>query len=355
MTDLTRRGFFQSAAALAATGALASSDTRVVAQTGGPSEPVVISSANGIRATDKAAAMIRAGADTLDAVIAGVNLVEEDPEDTSVGYGGLPNEDGIVELDSCVMHGPTCRAGSVAALRHIKTPSLVAQKVMERTDHVMIVGEGALRFARTHGFEETNLLTEKARKIWLEWLENHSADDDWLPPEVPDKNQRGMNDLAVPFHYGTINCCACNTKGEVSGVTTTSGLSYKIPGRVGDSPIIGAGLYVDRHVGAAGSTGRGEAVIKICGAHTIIEAMRQGMSPTEACLHALKRIVDTTTEKRLLRKDGRPNFDVKFYALSNTGAYGGGAIWSGAEFAVNQAGTNRHEPCAFLYQRPKKT
>ncbi len=353
MTNLSRRDFFQSTAAIAATGVLAAATDTTKAQTGTPSGPVVISSANGIRATDKAATMIRAGADTLDAVIAGVNIVERDPEDNSVGYGGIPNEDGVVELDACVMHGPTCRAGSVASLRNIKTPSLVAQKVMERTDHVMLVGDGASRFARAHGFEETNLLTEKARKHWLRWLENHSNQDDWLPPEVPDKGQHGTADLTVPFHYGTINCCACNEKGEVSGVTTTSGLSYKIPGRVGDSPIIGAGLYVDRHVGAAGSTGRGEAVIKTCGAHTVIEAMRHGMSPTEACLHALKRIVDTTTEKRLRRKDGRPNFDVKFYAVSNTGAYGGAAIWSGGKFSINQGGTNRHEPYTYLYERPE--
>ena len=355
MAELTRRDFFQSAAALAAAGTLTATTDDAMAQSAGAANaPVVIASANGTAAVERAAAMIRTGADTLDAVIAGVNIVEEDPEDTSVGYGGLPNEDGVVELDSCVMHGPTCRAGSVASIRNIKTPSRVAKKVLERTDHVMIVGEGALRFARAHGFEETNLLTEKARKIWLRWKETHSDRDDWIPAEVPDDDKHGAADLAVPFHYGTINCCACNANGEVSGVTTTSGLSYKIPGRVGDSPIIGAGLYVDRHVGAAGSTGRGEAVIKTCGAHTVIEAMRHGMSPTEACLHALKRIVDTTTEKRLLRKDGRPNFDVKFYAVANDGRYGGAAIWSGAEFAIHESGRNRLEECAYLYQRPPK-
>jgi len=355
MDDLTRRDFFQSAAALAAAGTLTATAGDVLAQSAGAANaPVVIASANGLAAVEKAAEMIRAGADTLDAVIAGVNIVEEDPEDTSVGYGGLPNEDGVVELDSCVMHGPTCRAGSVAALRNIKTPSRVAKTVMERTDHVMIVGEGALRFARAHGFEECNLLTDKARKIWLKWKETHSEDDDWIPAEMPDDDKHGAADFPVPFHYGTINCCACNARGEVSGVTTTSGLSYKIPGRVGDSPIIGAGLYVDRHVGAAGSTGRGEAVIKTCGAHTIIEAIRHGMAPTEACLHALKRIVDTTTEKRLLRNDGRPNFDVKFYAVTNDGRYGAAAIWSGAKFAIHESGRNRLEECVHLYERPPK-
>ncbi len=356
MNDLSRRGFLQSAAAAAAAGML----TPSVAPASGkrsvsPSGPVVVSSANGLQAVEKAASMIRGGADTLDAVIAGVNIVEEDPDDTSVGYGGLPNEEGVVELDSCVMHGPTCRAGSVAALRNIKTPSLVAKLVMERTDHVMIVGEGALRFARAHGFEEVNLLTDKARRRWLRWKESHSDKDDWIVPlEVPDDDDRSEAPLDLPFTQGTINCCAVNPKGELSGVTTTSGLAFKIPGRVGDSPIIGAGLFVDNKVGAAGSTGRGEAVIKTCGAHTVVEGMRHGLSPVEACLAALRRIVETTTEKRLLHKDGRPGFDVKFYALAKDGSFGAASIWSGAKYAVFADGTKRHEDCAFLYERPPK-
>ncbi len=315
---------------------------------------VVVASSNGLRATEKAAAMIAAGADTLDAVIAGVNIVEEDPKDNSVGYGGLPNEDGVVELDASVMHGPTCRCGSVAALRGIKTPSKVAQLVMTRTDHVLIVGEGAMRFAKAHGFKEEDLLTEESREAWLKWKEEHSEDDDWLPPEVPDPNKRGERTRSYPFTYGTINCLALNSAGDVSGVTTTSGLSYKIPGRVGDSPIIGAGLFVDNKVGAAGSTGRGEANLKTCGAHTVVEAMRQGMSPVEACKHALQRIVDTTTEKRLRHSDGRPNFDVKFYALAKDGRFGSASIWSGGKFAVYAAGQNRLEESAFLFQRPAK-
>ncbi|MEK6799902.1 MAG: N(4)-(beta-N-acetylglucosaminyl)-L-asparaginase [Planctomycetota bacterium] len=352
MSDLSRRGFLRSAAVLAA--GAASPSIRAQGQTKGTgSGPLVIASANGLRSTEKAAQMILAGADPLDAVIAGVNIVEEDPEDMSVGYGGLPNEDGIVELDSCVMHGPTCGAGSVAALRSIKTPSRVAQLVMQRTDHCMIVGEGALRFARAHGFEEVNLLTDKARKAWLEWKEKHSDNDDWLPPpDASDPNKHSDAVRGVPFTYGTINCCALDAKGDLGGVTTTSGLSYKIPGRVGDSPIIGAGLFVDNEVGAAGSTGRGEAVIKICGGHTIIEAMRGGMSPQDACLSALKRIVATTKEPRLHRKDGRPNFDVKFYALAKDGRYSAASIWSGGKFAVYADGKNRLEECAFLYERP---
>ena len=354
MNDLSRRGFLRTTATAAAASVLSPHLTAgSMEESKKMSGIVVISSANGLRSTERAAAMIAAGADTLDAVVAGVNIVEEDPEDMSVGYGGLPNEDGIVELDSCVMHGPSCRAGSVAALRGIKTPSRVAQVVMQRTDHVMIVGEGALRFARAHGFEEVNLLTDKARKAWLEWKETHSEDDDWIPPEVPDDGTQSRLPVGIPFTYGTINCCALNSAGDLSGVTTTSGLSFKIPGRVGDSPIIGAGLYVDNKVGAAGSTGRGEAVIKICGSHTIIEAMRHGQSPVDACLTALRRIIETTTEKRLLRKDGRPNFDVKFYAVAKDGRYGAASIWPDSEYALFAEGKNRLEKCAYLFEKPE--
>ncbi len=353
MDDLSRRHFIQSAAAAATAGVFAPSALSASAATAQQAPGVVIiSSANGLRATERAWDLIAKGADTLDAVIAGVNIVEEDPSDHSVGYGGLPNEDGVVELDSCVMHGPTARCGAVAALRNIKTPSRVARTVMNRTDHVLIVGEGALRFARAHGFEEVNLLTDKARRIWLKWKETHSDRDDWILPEVSGDDSQSNAAVTIPFTYGTINCCARSASGDLSGVTTTSGLSYKIPGRVGYSPFIGAGLYVDNHVGAAGSTGRGEAVIKICGSHTVVEGMRQGLSPKDACLMALKRIVETTTEKRLRRKDGRPNFDVKFYAVAKDGRHGAAAIWSGAKYAVHANGTNRLESCAYLFKRP---
>lgn len=312
---------------------------------------VVIASANGLDAVGKAGGMMDEGRDTLDAVVSGVNLVELDPDDMSVGYGGLPNERGVVELDASVMHGPTCRAGSVAAIRGIKTPSKIAQLVMERTDHVMLVGAGALAFAKAHGYQEEELLTDKSRAAWLRWKENLSDRDDWLPKE--ESTGSGSSDEAsgVPFTYGTINCCGVNAKGDISGVTTTSGLSYKIPGRVGDSPIIGAGLYVDNEVGAAGATGRGEAVIKVCGSHAVVEAMRHGAEPQEACLSVLKRIVKTTTESRLIGSDGHPNFNVCFYAVRKDGAYGSACIWGGPKFAVRAGGTSRREPCAFLFKR----
>ena len=316
--------------------------------------PVVISSTNGTSAVTEAMKRMRAGADATVAVVEGVTLVEDDPDDMSVGYGGLPNEDGVVELDSCCMHGPSHKAGAVAALRNIKTPSQVARLVMERTDHVMLVGDGALRFARAHGFEEVNLLTAKARKTWLRWKESHSDRDDWVPPEVPDDDDsQSSRWRALEFTYGTINCNGLDAQGNLSGATTTSGLSYKIPGRVGDSPIIGAGLFVDNEVGAAGSTGRGEAVIQNCGAHTVVEHMRMGKSPAEACIAALQRIADNNRDYRLKRKDGRPNFDVKFYAINKQGEHGGAAIWSGAKYAVHDAAGNRREECAYLYKRSR--
>lgn len=317
-----------------------------------PARPVVIASGNGLKATEKAMALLGEGADPLDAVVAGVNLVEDDPNDNSVGYGGLPNERGVVELDASVMHGPTGMAGAVAALRNIKNPSSVARLVLQRTDHVLLVGEGALEFAKAHGFKEEELLTEEARKIWLKWKEGISDNDDWLPPpEVDDKGRQSSIWTKFQYHYGTINCCAVTAQGEMAGVTTTSGLSFKIPGRVGDSPIIGAGLFVDNEVGAAGSTGRGEAVIQIAGAHTVVELMRQGLSPTEACLGACKRIADKTKLKRLLNEQGRPNFDVYFYALAKDGRHGAASLWSGGKYVVNEGGKNRHEEAAHLFKR----
>ncbi|MBL7960885.1 N(4)-(beta-N-acetylglucosaminyl)-L-asparaginase [bacterium] len=317
-------------------------------------KPVVISSANGLQATAKAMEMILNGADALDACIAGVNMVEDDPTDMSVGYGGLPNEEGVVELDSCVMHGPSCRGAGVASLRNIKNPSKVAKVIMDRTDHVLMVGDGALRFAKAHGFKEENLLTDEARKEWLKWKENLSKDDDWLPEHKLEDKDIGENLKNYIRTTGTINCNAVDAFGNISGVTTTSGLAYKIPGRVGDSPILGAGLYVDNEVGAAGSTGRGEANLLNCSSVMIVEYMRQGNSPEQACLMACRRIVDHTKEARLMNDDKKPKFNVTFYAVSKRGEYGGAAIWSGAKYALN---TGEKESvlkeCAFLYKRIK--
>ncbi len=312
--------------------------------------PLVISSANGLQATAKAMAAIQQGADALDAVIAGVNLLEDDPNENSVGYGGLPNEDGVVELDASVMHGPTGRGGAVAALQNIRFASRVAKLVMERTDHVLLVGAGALRFAKAHGFKEENLLTDASREAWLHWKETLSNQDDWLPPHTIDTLDIGQGVKDALRHYGTINCDAIDLHGGISGCTTTSGLAYKIPGRVGDSPILGAGLYVDNAVGAAGSTGRGEANLLACSSAMIVEWMRQGTAPQDACLLACRRIVAQTKMKRLLDAEGRPKFNVSFYALNRAGDFGGASIWRGMKFAVNTGeAQSRLVDAAYLY------
>ncbi len=358
-----RREFLRQAAAAGA-GALLSSSfpgrlgAAPVGSGAGPAAPganagpLVIASANGLEAVKKAMEVIRAGNEGLDGVIAGVNIVEDDPDDTSVGYGGLPNYDGVVELDAAVMYGPTHEAGAVAAIQNIKNPSRVARLVMERTDHVLLVGEGALRFAKAHGFKEENLLTDKAREIWLRWKETMSTQDDWLPPHKPTDKDIGA--LLEPYtrHYGTIHCSAIDLQGNISCVTTTSGLAFKIPGRVGDSPIIGAGLYADNEVGSAGSTGRGEANLQNLSSAMIVEWMRQGKSPEEACLAACKRIVDHTKEAHLQLEDGRPNFEVIFYALNKNGVYGSASIYSGRKMAVHNGTAAKLVPCAYLYDKP---
>ncbi len=310
--------------------------------------PVVISSANGNRfknggdltAVQKAFAMIVQGADVLDAVIAGVNLNELDPEDDSVGYGGLPNAEGVVQLDSCCMHGPRRQGGGVAALEGVRTPSLVAKAVMEQTDHHLLVGKGAQDFAREMGFKiEDDLNTEKSRRLWLEWKRRTD------PKHYLDPKQRAAAGLQAALQmaaeglidrehvWGTINCDGVNAKGEVCGVTTTSGLSWKIPGRVGDSPILGAGLYVDGEVGAAGSTGRGEANLYNLSSFAIVEALRRGAHPKDAGIQALKRVAANTVEKRLLIELGHPSFDLKFYILARSGEFAGVSTYPG-QFAV---------------------
>ncbi|MEK7818853.1 MAG: N(4)-(beta-N-acetylglucosaminyl)-L-asparaginase [Bacteroidota bacterium] len=347
---MNRRDFISKTAMVGAASSLFSNEL-LSSPTSKTPQPIVIASANNIEAVKKAYDLIKKGSDALDAVVAGVNIVEDDPNDMSVGYGGLPNMDGIVELDSSVMHGPTHRAGAVAALRNIKNPSLVAKLVLERTDHVLIVGEGALKFARMHGFQEMNLLTEEARKEWVKWRENMSTEDDYLPPHSINDKDIGEGLKNVMQTYGTINCLGLDLMGNISGVTTTSGLSWKIPGRVGDSPIIGAGLYVDNEIGAAGSTGRGEANLANCSSFMIVEFMRQGKSPEDACLLTCERIAKHTKEKRLLRDDKKPNFDLQFYAINKDGKYGCGSLWSGVKFMVNDEKGARIESSKYLYER----
>ncbi len=325
--------------------------------------PVVISAANGNRSKDadgrtgvqKAFQMITEGKDVLDAVIACVNCVELDPTDNSVGYGGLPNADGVVQLDSCCMHGPKKQAGGVACIEGVRTPSLVAKAVMEQTDHHLLVGKGAQEFARNVGFKiEDDLNTERSRELWLEW-KRRTDPEHYLDPKK--RMEKGMQvglemvreGKIDPDHFwGTINCNGVNPRGDVCGVVTTSGLSWKIPGRVGDSPILGAGLYVDNDVGAAGSTGRGEANLYNLTSFLIVENMRRGMSPKDAGMDGLRRIQKNTIEKRLLNERNLPNFGIQFYVLNNKGEYAAVTMYGPARFAVCDENGPRLEDCSAL-------
>ncbi|MEX0821641.1 MAG: isoaspartyl peptidase/L-asparaginase [Rhodothermales bacterium] len=308
------------------------------------SAPVVVASGNGLPGVQRAYEMMTTdGVDPLDAAIAGVEIQELDPEDQSVGLGGLPNEDGVVTLDASVMDGPTRRAGSVAALEDIPTAARVAKAVMDHTDHIMLVGKGARDFAIKMGFEPQNLLTEQSRTDWLTWKSRLNENDNWLE----------WTDEATKNTTGTINICAVNAAGNVGSVTTTSGLAWKIPGRIGDSPIVGAGQYCDNEVGAAGATGRGEAAIKVCGAFLVVELMRTGLEPEEACLEALRRAVRFTQE-RLLDEDGRPYFGLSFYAAHRDGRYGAATMYEGGRFAVANEEGARLEPMAYLYAEAER-
>jgi N4-(beta-N-acetylglucosaminyl)-L-asparaginase len=344
MSDtLSRRDFLGTAAGVAAGAALAprAAFAAPAVHIRPPARPVAVASANGIRGVELAGRLVSEGADTLDAAVEGVKIQELDPNDSSVGYGGLPNEEGVVQLDASCMHGPTKRAGAVGALEGIKTPSVVAKYVLLYTNHILLVGEGAKRFALSYGFPEEDLLTEKSREAWLRWRANRGPEDDWL--NVPDDAQM------VPRPTGTINLNCVNPKGEISSVTTTSGLAWKIPGRVGDSPIIGAGQYCDNDVGAAGSTGRGESNIKVCGAFLTVEHMRRGMSPTDAALETLRRVV-AATEPRLLDEAGKPRFQLNFYAVNKNGEFGGAALYP-SRYAAFDGQTAAVRDAAHLFER----
>lgn len=340
--------------------------------------PVVISDHSGFEfrnggsenAVERAFRLITEGRDVLDALIAGVNIPELDPLETGIGYGALPNANGVVELDASCMHGPTKRAGAVAGIEGVRTPSLVAKAVMDNTDHHLLVGKGAQEFARAMGFTvENDLNTEHSRRLWLEWKRRVDPEH-WLDPKgdgrrPKDRHEKDPGDDAgvvrdMRAHvlpdpgwesralaagrsmvrdgliregsfWGTINCDGLGPNGDVCGVTTTSGLAWKIPGRTGDSPILGAGLYVDNEVGAAGSTGRGEANLYNLSSFLIVEAMRRGMSPKDAGMEALKRIKANTVEKRLLNSKGNPNFNIRFFVLNKRGEYAGLAMYRAGE------------------------
>jgi len=384
MTDADRSIDRRSFLAAAAAAGLGAGTTPALASTSAPSppaplaspalrrsrraRPVVLSDSSGYHyrnggpqnALETAFSRIVAGDDVLDALIAGVNIPELDPEETGIGYGGLPNADGVVQLDSCCMHGPRRQAGGVAAIEGVRTPSVVAKAVMELTDHHLIVGKGAQDFARQLGFPiEEDLNTPRSRELWLEWKRRIDPSH-WLDPGRRGGGEPGgpvrlshdasarqaaldaalsmVHDGLIPEHsfWGTINCDGINANGDICGVTTTSGLSWKIPGRVGDSPILGAGLYVDNDVGACGSTGRGEANLYNLSSFLVVEEMRRGASPKDACMAALRRIARNTVEPRLLNERGQPNFNVRFFALDRTGDFAGCAMYASgdAQFGV---------------------
>ena len=329
--------------------------------------PVVISSGNGWRDDSKrgdrptrASAVevahrmlltdeiVRRKYGLLEAAVVGVGVVEDDELDHSVGLGGLPNEEGVVQLDSSVMFGPTHQAGAVGAIENIQNPAVAAMYVLRATDHSFIVGEGAYRFARAMGLPHRELLTDEARKIWLDWKRNLSDRDDWMSPSADEFDP----ELGDRFTQGTIHLSALAANGDLAAVTTTSGLSFKIPGRVGDSPIVGAGMFCDNDVGSAGATGRGEEAIVNCGAFSVVEAMRADRDPVEACLDVLKRVAGKAKSRGLV-ENGRPNFQLTFYALRKDGAYGAASMIEGAQFAVSNGTTvsGRREPCAWLFEK----
>jgi N4-(beta-N-acetylglucosaminyl)-L-asparaginase len=320
---ISRRHFFSQSLGFGA-GALLFKSFPVSQAGPAPAIPLIITShtnETGKKAMETGWEILAKGGRALDAVERAANIIELDAEDMSVGFGGLPNEDGVVQLDASIMDGKTYSAGSVACLENIKTPCSVARVVMERTDHVMLVGRDALEFAKKWGFKEESLLTEKSRKVWLRWKERLSDRDDWgLPEHLKNlqKKSRGSDESDEIEHYsGTTNVLAIDKSGDVAGVTTTSGLSFKIPGRVGDSPIIGAGLYVDNEVGAAGATGRGEDVIKSCASFYIVLRMKEGRKPQEACEDAMKMIADKYRKVN-------PKFfpGEQFVAINRQGEYG---------------------------------
>ena len=376
---INRRAFVRSTAAaglaVAAPGSLGGSTPGSIAapevMIRSAVKPLVISDASGIQfknggpecAVERAFRLMTQGKDVLDALIAGVNIPELDPEETGIGYGALPNADGVVQLDASCMHGPKRRAGGVTAIEGVKTPSLVAQAVMDQTDHHLLAGKGAQDFAKALGFTiEPDLNTEKSRNLWLEWRRRMDPEH-WLDPSKrrlreKDKHEKDpgeeqfawlsrrdfgrravdagwsmVRDGLIPegTFWGTINCNGINSNGDICGVTTTSGLAWKIPGRVGDSPILGAGLYVDNDVGAAGSTGRGEANLYNLCSFLIVESMRRGMHPKDAGMEALKRIRANTVEARLLNARGLPNFNIRFFVLDKKGQHAGVSMYSSGE------------------------
>lgn len=310
--------------------------------------PVLVGSANALSGFKLHYQRLLDGADPLDVAIESIKVVEADPLDDSVGLGGLPNEEGVVQLDAACMHGPRHKSGAVACIEDILHPSEVARLVLERTDHVLLVGADAQRFARAHGHPRTELLTEASRRKWMEWKETMSTSDDRLPPPAKSPSigaahapgasraeastlARARSEFLRDRVTGTVHVSALAKDGSVACCTSTSGLAWKIPGRVGDSAIIGSGLYCDQEAGSAGATGRGEACVLAQGSHAIVELLRRGASPLEAGLAVLERVVSQTRRQarwqpELLDEAGRPSFNLVFYVLGLDGEAAGVAL-----------------------------
>lgn len=318
-----RRNFIKTAAVgsvALALNSFTSKEKNLVKPKSDINKPIVISTWNfGVQANGAAWEILKNNGRALDAVEAGVKVPEADPKERSVGYGGRPDRDGRVTLDACIMD-EFSNIGSVAALEHIKHPISVARAVMEKTPHVMLVGDGALQFALSQGFKKENLLVEDSKKEWKEWLKTSQ-----------------YKPIANIENHDTIGMIALDSHGNLSGACTTSGMAFKMHGRVGDSPIIGAGLYVDNEIGAATATGHGEEVIRIAGCHLVVELMRQGKSPQEACEEAVSRIVKLTQKRNKNLKD----IQVGFIALDKQGNYGAYCIQGGFNYAVNDNSENK--------------
>lgn len=366
---LPRRALLRGAAAATLGGSAAANAAPAVRTSRGGGlrrgGPTLIGSANALRGMEKFYGDLQGGAEPLDVAIDVVKIVEADPNDHSVGLGGLPDEEGNVTLDAAVMHGPTHNSGAVAYIKDILHPSEVARLVMERTDHCLIVGDGAYRFARSHGHPHTDLLTERAREIWMMWKESMSTRDDRLPPVPKGAKKDGKSGMVVDVDgekvaasdllfekriTGTIHCSALGKSGDIACTTTTSGLAWKIPGRIGDSPIVGAGLYCDQEVGSAGGTGRGESAILANASFAVVEQMRAGAAPKDALTEVLKRVQRQAVrmakwQPGLVGKDGLPTFDLQLYCVDLEGRTAGMSLRGGGSYAVADPENGpRHEP-----------
>lgn len=320
----------------------------------------VIASHNGFEAARRAYALLGKGHSPLEACVEGISLVEDDPNDVSVGYGGLPNELGIVELDAAVMDGKTHRGAGIAALRNVRHPTQVALRLLQQTNRCLLVGEGALEFARANGFREESLLTDLARRMWMYWRRQRATGHDWLPPPPEDHGLELQTWFQRHFYRrpgqgpepdregGTVHCAALDEQGNVACATSTSGHAFKLPGRVGDSPILGAGLYADNEVGSCGSIGHGEANLENLTSFLAVDLMRQGRSPTEAGWTALQRVVEKTRERD--RDDqGRPTFNLQLFLLHRDGRHAGVALWGPKHIAVSDAQGSRLEECVAMF------